>query len=139
MRKTRHYTGYQMRCVRQLAPALAADMSAKDHNKTIVGIHIVVGSFFAFWLLASPWIITKNFHTVEQLPQAVAIFTTVAALSALMFTTAFAMHRTKPIGRTLALYSAALLVIFLWPAGMYTWWFMHTAGAKQLYGISEES
>jgi hypothetical protein len=122
-----------------MAPVLAAEMSAKDHNKTLVAIHSVVGSFFAFWLLASPWIIAKNFHHGDDVPQAVVIFTIVAALSALMFATAFAMHRKKPIGRTLALYSAALFVIFLWPAGIYTWWFMHTQGAKELYGVSDQS
>ena len=121
-----------------MAPLLADEMSAEDHNKTLVCIHIVVGFFFAFWLLASPWIIAQNFRHLEQVPQAVAIFTTVAALSALMFSTAFAMHRRKKIARTLASCSAALLLIFLWPAGVYTWWFIHTRGAKKLYSVSDE-
>jgi hypothetical protein len=131
------HIGYQVRCARKMAPAVA-EMSAKDHNKTLVGIHVVVGSFFAFWLVASPWIIAQNFRHLEQVPQAVAIFTTVAGLSALMFTTAFSMHRKRPIGRTLAMYSAAVLVILLWPAGIYTWWFVHTPDAKELYGVLDE-
>ena len=56
-----------------------------------------------------------------------------------MLATAIAMHKKKPIGRKLALYSAALLIIFLWPAGIYSWWFMHSDGGKSLYGVREES
>lgn len=116
-----------------------AEMSIKDHHETVVGIHFGVGTFFAFGLLASPWIIAQNFRRAEQIPQAVLIFGLVAAIAALMFSTAFAMHRRKRIGRTLALYSASLLMIFLWPAGIYTWWFVHTQGAKELYGVGEET
>lgn len=114
-------------------------MSVKDHNNTVVGIHLAVGTFFAFWLFASPWIIAQNFRRAEQIPQAVLVFGIVAAIAALMFSTAFAMDRKKRIGRTLALYSASLLIIFLWPAGIYTWWFINTKGAKQMYGVHEES
>jgi hypothetical protein len=98
-----------------------------------------MGTFFAFWLLASPWIIAQNFRRAEQIPQAILVFGVVAALAALMFITAFAMHRMKPIARTLALYSAAILTIFLWPAGIYTYWFIHTKGAKELYAVDEDS
>jgi tetrahydromethanopterin S-methyltransferase subunit E len=131
--RCRRCGGWPMKAVRD------ADMSAKDHNQTLVGIHFAVGAFFAFWLLASPWIIAQNFRRAEQVPQAILVFGIVAALAALMFSTAFAMHRMKPIGRTLAMYSAALLTIFLWPAGIYTWWFIHTRGAKELYGVAEQS
>ena len=113
-------------------------MSTRDHNETLVGIHLAVGMFFGFGLLASPWIIAQNFRRAEQIPQAVVIFSIVACVALLMFATAIAMHRKKPIGRKLALYSAGLLIIFFWPAGIYTWWFMHSDGAKLLYGVHEE-
>lgn len=133
------YVRYKRFCGPRMNAVQSAEMSIKDHNNTVAGIHLAVGSFFAFWLLASPWIIAQNFRRAEQIPQAVLIFGIVAAIAALMFSTAIAMHRRKPIGRTLALYSAALLTIFLWPAGIYTWWFVHTKGAKELYEVREET
>ena len=70
-------------------------MSTKDHNETLVGIHFAVGVFFAFGLVASPWIIAQNFRHKEQIPAAVLIFGVVFCIALLMFTTAFAMHRKK--------------------------------------------
>lgn len=133
------YVRHKRFCGPRINAVQSAEMSANDHNKTVVGIHFGIGMFFAFWLFASPWIIAQNFRRAEQVPQAVLIFGIVAAIAALMFSTAFAMHHRKPIGRTLALYSAALLTIFLWPAGIYTWWFVHTKGAKELYKVREET
>jgi hypothetical protein len=72
-----------------------ADISTQDHNETVVGIHFGIGIFFAFGLLASPWIIAQNFRRAEQIPQAVLIFGLIAAIAALMFCTAFAMHRSR--------------------------------------------
>ncbi len=113
-------------------------MSTKDHNETLVGIHLAVGIFFAFGLVASPWIIAQNFRHKEQIPAAVVIFGIVFCVALLMFTTAIAMHREKPLGRRLALWSSALLIIIFWPAGIYGWWFMHSDGAKQMYGVRED-
>lgn len=113
-------------------------MSTKDHNETLVGIHFAAGIFFAFGLLISPWIIAQNFRHKEQIPAAVLIFGTVFCIALLMFATAFAMRRKKPVGRTLALWSAALLIILFWPAGVYSWWFIHSEGARQMYGVKEE-
>jgi hypothetical protein len=113
-------------------------VSTKDHNQTLVGIHVAVGIFFAFGLLISPWVIAQNFRHKEQIPAAVMIFGTVFCVALLMFMTAIAMHRKKPIGRKLALWSAALLIIVFWPAGIYSWWFLHSDGAKQMYGVKDE-
>lgn len=54
-------------------------------------------------------------------------------LAALMWSTAFSMYKRKPVGRKLALISAALVLPFLWPVGVYAWWFMHSEGAKRMY------
>ena len=113
-------------------------MTTKDHNQTLVGIHVAVGAFFAFGLVASPWIIAQNFRHKEQIPAAVIIFGIVFCVALLMFMTAIAMHRRKPFGRELALWSSALLIIVFWPAGIYSWWFMHSKGAKQMYGVKDE-
>jgi heme/copper-type cytochrome/quinol oxidase subunit 3 len=113
-------------------------MSTKDHNQTLVGIHVAVGVFFAFGLLISPWVIAQNFRHKEQIPEAVIIFGIVLCVALLMFITAIAMHRKKPTGRKLALWSAAVLIILFWPAGIYSWWFLHSDGAKKMYGVKEE-
>src|SRR5437588_1128389 len=112
-------------------------MTTKDHNETLVGIHLAVGIFFAFGLVASPWIIAQNFRHREQIPLAILIFGFVALMALLMFSTAIAMRRQKPFGRKLALLAAAFLIVFFWPAGIYSWWFMHSDAAKQMYGVRD--
>lgn len=109
-------------------------MTTKDHNETLAGIHLAFGAFFAFVLVASPWIIAQNFRHREQIPLAILIFGFVALMALLMFSTAIAMRRRKPFGRRLALLAVGFLIIFFWPAGVYSWWFLHSAGAKQMYG-----
>ena len=113
-------------------------MSTKDHNETLVGIHVVVGSVFALGLVGSPWIIARNVRHADQIPSAVLIFGIVLVIAVLMFSTAIAMRRQKPVGRKLGLLSAAVLIIILWPAGVYSWWFLHSDGAKKMYGVQEE-
>jgi hypothetical protein len=99
---------------------------------------LAVGIFFAFGLLISPWVIAQNFRHAEQIPEAVVIFGIVFCVALLMFITAAAMHRKKPSGRKLALWAAAVLIIIFWPAGIYSWWFMHSGGAKRMYGVRDE-
>jgi len=112
-------------------------MTTKDHNEALVGIHLLTGSIFSLGLVASPWIIARNFRHREDIPLAIIVFGFVLLVALLMFSTAIAMRRRKPIGRKLALYSAALLIIIFWPAGIYTWWFIHSDGARSLYGIKD--
>jgi hypothetical protein len=108
-------------------------MTTKDHNETLVGIHLLIGCIFTLGLIASPWIIARNFRDPGQIPLAVIVFGLVFLIAFLMFSTAIAMRKKKPIGRKLAKYSAALLIVICWPAGIYAWWFVHSEGAKQLY------
>lgn len=113
-------------------------MTTQDHNETIVGIHFLVGIVFVLGLVASPWIIAQNFRHREQIPLAIIIFGFVFIVAVLMLSTAIAMYRKRPIGRKLAMYSAALLIVIFWPAGIYTWWFMHSDGARRLYGAADD-
>ncbi len=110
-------------------------MTVRDHNKTLVILFCALGAFFSCGLIASPWIIGKNFWRPDLIPQAVVIFGIVLLLALLMWTTAFAMQRGKPVGRKLALISAALALPFFWPLGVYAWWFMHSEGAKRMYKL----
>ena len=96
------------------------------------------GSVFTLGLIGSPWIIARNFRDVGMIPQAILVFGIVFLVAALMFSTAIAMRRQKPVGRRLGLMAAAVLIIVFWPAGVYSWWFFHSEGAKRMYGIKLE-
>jgi hypothetical protein len=113
-------------------------MSPQDHNKTLVVLHSAVGAFFAFGLLVSPLIIAKNVRRPEQIPGAVVVFGIVFLMALLFWSTAIALHRRKPLGRRLAFLTAGVLVIIAWPGAVYTWWFIHSDGAKQMYGVKRE-
>lgn len=113
-------------------------MSTKDHNATLAGIHIIIGSVFALVLIGSPWIMGENFTEARQIPFWVILFGTVLLVTLLMFSTAIAMRRQKPVGRKLGLAAAGVLIILFWPAGVYSWWFFHSDGAKKMYGVKEE-
>jgi hypothetical protein len=93
---------------------------------------------FVLGLIGSPWIIARNFRDPEQIPVAIIVFGIVLLIAVLMLSTAVAMRRQKPAGRKLGLLSAAVLIIICWPAGIYSWWFFHSDGAKRMYGVKAE-
>jgi hypothetical protein len=113
-------------------------MTAQDHNKTLVLLHSALGAFFTLGLIAAPWIIAKNFRHADQKPTALAVFGIVFLIALLFWSTAFAMYRRKPFGRKLALISAVVAFPIGGYVGIYTWWFMHSDGAKQMYGVKRE-
>ena len=113
-------------------------MSTKDHNQTLASIHMIIGSVFAFVLIGSPWIIGENFTEAKQIPFWMVLFGTVLLVTLLMFSTAIAMRRQKPIGRKLGLFAAGVLIVLFWPAGVYSWWFFHSDGAKKMYEVQKE-
>jgi len=113
-------------------------MSPQDHNKTLVILHSATGAFFTLGLIGAPWIIAKNFRQPGQVPTAMVVFGIVFLMALLFWSTAIMMYRRKPLGRKLALIAA----IASFPLGgyvsVYTWWFMHSDGAKQMYGVKLE-
>jgi hypothetical protein len=118
-------------------------MSPTDHNKTLVVIYSLLGGFFTLPIFASPWIIAKN---VDRYPSprrdgqvfiAVMVFCVVLLLATLFWSTAISLYRRWRWGRKLALVSAVLLLPLLPPAAIYTWWFMHSEGAKRMYGEAD--
>lgn len=110
-------------------------MSTEDHNKTLSILHATIGAFYTLGLVASPWIIAQNFWRREQIPTAIAIFGFVFLMAVLFWSTAIAMRRRKPWGRKLALISVVGTIPIFGLVGIYTWWFMHSDGAKQIYGV----
>lgn len=113
-------------------------MTTQDHNKTLVLIHAGLGAFFTLALLASPWIIARNLRHPEQIPTAIVVFGVVFLMALLFWSTAIAMYRRKPLGRKLALIAAVASFPLGGYVGMYTWWFMHSDGAKEMYGVKRE-
>jgi hypothetical protein len=113
-------------------------MTAQDHNKTLVLLHAAMGAFFTLGLVASPWIIAQNFRRPDKQLFAVIVFGIVLLIAILFWSTAIAMYRQKPTGRKLSLIAAVVAIPIVWPVGVYTWWFMHSDGAKQMYGLTRE-
>ena len=98
------------------------------------GIHLAIGVFLVLGLFVSPWVIGHR-RQIETIAL-IAVVLLPAAL--LMISAAFTIHRKKPVGRKLALWSVVVLFVIFWPAAIYSWWFMHSEGAKQMYGVKEE-
>ena len=109
-------------------------MSTEDHNKTLVILHLATALFFTAGLVGSPWIIAKNFRHTEQIPTAVLVFGIVFIMAGLFWSTAITMYLRKPVGRKLALISAVVSFPIFGALGIYSWWFMHSEGAKGMYG-----
>lgn len=108
-------------------------MSPSDHNKTLVLLYSFLSLLFVLPLVGSPWIISKSVRNSEQIPIAIAAGFALLVLALLFLATALALYRRRPYGRTLALVSAVLVLPICWRMGVYTWRFMHSAGAKKMY------
>ena len=93
-------------------------MSAQDHNKTSVMLHSAIGAFYTFGLIASPWIIARNFRRPGQIPSAIAVFGIVFLLALLFIPGAILMYRRKRMGRTLALIAAPFSLFGFWPVAV---------------------
>ncbi len=104
----------------------------------MVILHSAMGTFFTLGLIASPWIIAQNFRRPDKVVFAVLVFGIVFLVAILFWSTAIAMYRQKPSGRKLSLIAAVVAIPIVWPVGVYTWWFMHSDGAKRMYGVKRE-
>lgn len=113
-------------------------MSPQDHNKTLVILHGAIAVFFTFGLLASPLIISQSLRHSE-IALAILAFGIVFVMATLFWATAIAMYGRKRVGRRLALISAVALLPLVWPIGVYSWWFMHSEGAKRMYKIADRN
>jgi len=114
-------------------------LSTKDHNETIAGIHFAFGGFLVLVLVIAPVLLRRDFERhPEQVPVVLVIFVVMLGVAVLMISTAVAMNKKKRSGRKLALWAAPFLLLMFWPAGIYSWWFLHSEGAKQMYGVEED-
>jgi hypothetical protein len=59
-------------------------------------------------------------------------------LLALVFpATGYCLYKRKPVGRSLALISAVLLLPVFWPLEVYAWWFLHSEGGRKMYDSAD--
>ena len=122
-------------------------MSPADHNKTLVTLYTLLGSFFSLGILLAPWLIAKNVdpypssRRTDQLIMMSVGFCVVLTLTLLFYATALGLSRLTPWGRTLAFASAGVLIWLCTPVAIYTWYVMHSTGGKQLYetGLTESA
>jgi hypothetical protein len=116
-------------------------MTPQDHNKTIGIVYGLLGGLLVTVLLviqAKVFFSKRALGEIEDpfLPTAVPVGLVLGLL--FLFTT-YGIFRRRNWGRILTLIMACLL-IWLFPLGtilaIYTWWFMHSEGAKRLYAKS---
>ena len=118
-------------------------MTAQDHNKTLVIIYAALGIYVTLPMLAAPWVISSNSRSLSSpksgtwvLIATIAVLSLLLYLALLFLSTALSLYRRKQRGRRLALISATAVFPLCPPVTVYTWWFMHSAGARQLYNVS---
>jgi hypothetical protein len=99
---------------------------------------MVMAGVLTVILATFKWTIIPDLKRLDQLPQLLIICGLVLFIAVLMFTTAIAMRLQVPLGRQLGLLTAAILILIFLPAGVYIWWFLHTDGAKRMYGVDSE-
>ncbi len=117
-------------------------MTPKDHNKTLCLIYSFLSVVFILLLLASPFIINNNLgdpHSpmkTDKLLMIIGIFCIILILTLLLLSTAYGLFKRK---RWVRVPASILALLFVWsfPLGtalaVYTWWFMHSEGSKQLF------
>jgi hypothetical protein len=92
-------------------------VSTKDHNETLAGIHLAIGVFLVLGLFVLPLVIGHR-RQIETIALIVVVLLPVALL---LISTAFTIHRKKPVGKKLALWSVVVLFVIFWPAAIYSW------------------
>jgi TRAP-type uncharacterized transport system fused permease subunit len=117
-------------------------MSPADHNKTLVVLYSLISGLFTLpllvaplILLVSPSILTKNLKRPDEVLIAIVVYCLVVLFALLFPVTGYCLYKRKSVGRNLALISAVFLFPPCWPLGVYIWWFMHSEGGKQIYGL----
>lgn len=115
-------------------------MTPRDHNRTLGLLHGLIGG-----LLLTGLIVAAAFEARRRPADAVERLRWmlyVLPLPLLQLLAAYGLLTARRWGRVLAL---VLCVLYVWvfPLGTllaaYTWWFMHSAGARQLYGLAPGS
>jgi uncharacterized membrane protein (DUF2068 family) len=113
-------------------------MTPQDHNRTLGIIYGSLGGLLAIVLLTIKMkaFFNERMPIKHEDPFLSTVVTVSVVLTVLFLSTAYGLFSRKTWGRILALIVACLF-IWLFPLGtllaIYTWWFMHSEGAKRLY------
>lgn len=113
-------------------------MTPQDHNKTLGIIYGCLGGLLAIGAiveLVRVIIIEKELSKIQSDSYLMPIILGLLLLIILL-STAYGLFQKRRWARILSLVLAGLFVL-LFPLGtalsVYTWWFMHSEGAKLLY------
>lgn len=119
-------------------------MTAQDHNKTLGIIYSLIGGASSLFFIWGPLSLIfgkqRGFSLDDGLNRFLLVMWLILLLfSLLTLTTAVGMFKKKAWARKTAML-VAVLVVWWFPLGtalgVYTWWFLHSEGSKQLYSIS---
>jgi hypothetical protein len=116
-------------------------MTPQDHNKTLYLVYSFLSAIFILLLLASPFIINNNYgdsHSMDsgKLLTSIIVCSVILLVTLLLLSTTYGLFKRRGWVRVTA---SILAVLFIWsfPLGtalaVYTWWFLHSEGSKQLY------
>lgn len=114
-------------------------MTAQDHNKTLGIIYSILGGILtvgALVELVRVITIEKELAQIQTDSLLQTLIIIGLLLIGILLSTAYGLFKRRRWARVLTLILAGLFV-WLFPLGtalaVYTWWFMHSEGSKQLY------
>jgi len=117
-------------------------MTPHDHNKTLGIIYGLLGGLLAVLAAVELVRIVTLDKELNHVRSDSALLTMIIAgliLMVVLIATSYGLFKRRNWARISTLILAGLLVL-LFPLGtalaIYTWWFMHSEGAKKLYLIS---
>jgi MFS family permease len=122
-------------------------MTPHDHNRTLALIYGLLGALFTIPILVSPLLISRHVDDFpsprrdKQILIAALAFCAVLSIALLLLLIAYGLHKRKRWARITALIIAAILVLYFplgTALGVYTWWFLHSKGGRQLYSDPSE-
>jgi hypothetical protein len=119
-------------------------MTPQDHNKTLVIIYGFLGGLLtAAALVELVRVITleREIERIRSSTELQLLILVGLILTVFLLSTAYGLLRRRRWARIHALILSALLV-WLFPLGtalaIYTWWFLHSAGYRQLVSVSAD-
>jgi hypothetical protein len=114
-------------------------MSPQDHNKTLGIIYSFLGGILAVGALVElirVITIEKELAKIQADSSLLTLIIIGVLLTGLLLSTTYGLFKMRRWARILTLILSGLFV-WLFPLGtalaVYTWWFMHSEGSKQLY------
>jgi hypothetical protein len=119
-------------------------MTPKDHNKTLGIIYSFLGGLLTIAALVELVRVIMLERELERIRSSTGLQLLILVgllLTVFLFITASGLLRRRRWAKVLALILSALLV-WLFPLGtalaIYTWWFLHSAGYRQMVSDSTD-